>query len=111
MKAVFLSAIVIVFIFSPAAITAPESRDAAISSSTGQSQSLQGNWKINLDDEQNFSDPRYDDRSWDDIHLPGSMINYSISRGRGYAGVLWIRKKVYIDRSMSGKAMGLSLGG
>ena len=72
--------------------------------------SLAGEWKIILDDNSAFAEADYNDRYWDSFSFPGSVLHYSLDNGKGIEGVFWIRKKVFIDKKLSGKSLGLILG-
>jgi|GEM_PF-733709 len=72
--------------------------------------SLAGPWKIITGDDDRYTDPGLNVDSWDEINLPGNLIRYSKSKGKGVDGVLWIRKRIHVDKELSGEPMGLSLG-
>ncbi|HRZ29014.1 MAG TPA: PP2C family protein-serine/threonine phosphatase [Spirochaetota bacterium] len=88
----------LVFIFNVAANAAPDKI------------SLQGKWKINLEDGPEFSKPDYDDSSWDSIGLPGTIIQYALKMKKSDSGILWIRKTVRIDAESGNRKLGLILG-
>ncbi|MBU1171225.1 MAG: AraC family transcriptional regulator [Proteobacteria bacterium] len=72
--------------------------------------SLEGNWRISLDDDERFLDPNFDDSSWDSVNLPGSMIHYSLSKKGRVEGVLWLRKQFYLPSDIEKTRLGLILG-
>lgn len=72
--------------------------------------SLEGPWKINLHDSITFAAPEYDDSSWEDFNLPGSMMRYALDRTGTVAGTLWIRKTVTVDAKHPREDIGLILG-
>ncbi len=74
----------------------------------GQKTSLSGEWKVNLDDSEDFSLFEYDDSAWDTISLPGKVVPYSINKNKGIKGVCWLRKRFFIGDS--GADYGLILG-
>lgn len=77
---------------------------------SGHIVSLKGDWKICLDDDLSFSDPDYDDRGWDSISLPGSMIQYVLQKTGSASGVLWVRKQVMFPENPDEEPLGLILG-
>ena len=72
--------------------------------------SLEGPWKIRLGDDQRYAAPEYDDSSWDNINLPGSMMRYALDRTGTISGTLWIRKTITIDAKSPRDDVGLILG-
>ncbi len=76
----------------------------------GQRQSIDGTWRISLQDSMAFAAPDYNDSSWDTVRLPGSMIGYALERTGSIEGTLWIRKTIAIDANSPRDDMGLVLG-
>lgn len=72
--------------------------------------SLAGEWKILLSDDVKFARPDYDDSAWDSVIAPGSMMNYTVKKNGAITGILWLRKTIFIDRSVSKQDLGLILG-
>ncbi|HNW30280.1 MAG TPA: helix-turn-helix domain-containing protein [Spirochaetota bacterium] len=79
-------------------------------SQTEKETSLEGPWKINLHDSITFAAPEYDDSSWDNFNLPGSMMRYALERTGTVAGTLWIRKIITVDPKYPREDIGLILG-
>lgn len=72
--------------------------------------SLEGNWKISLEDQHGFSSPDFDDSGWDTISLPGSIIDYVIEKNNESHGILWLRKTVDLSSEIKKDKLGLVLG-
>jgi len=72
--------------------------------------SLAGEWKIVLGDSADYARPGFNDGSWDSFYFPGSVQLYSREKGKGYSGIFWARKKIFIDKSLAGQGLGLVLG-
>lgn len=80
------------------------------SSTVKEGISLKGDWKICTDDDRRFADPDYDDSAWDEIALPGSMIQYTLDKKNAVHGILWIRKQVIFPEKMTHMPLGMILG-
>jgi AraC-like DNA-binding protein len=76
----------------------------------GARTSIEGSWKINLHDSITFAAPEYDDSSWDNFNLPGSMMRYTVDRTGTLTGTLWIRKTITVDAKFPREDIGLMLG-
>ncbi len=72
--------------------------------------SIKGKWKIILGDKRIYSFGQYDDSTWDTIELPGNLVRYSMRKGAGYKGILWLRKSIHISKQLKGHEIGLILG-
>ncbi len=72
--------------------------------------SLEGSWKIRLEDSVTFAAPEYDDSSWETFSLPGSMMRYALDRTGSVAGTLWIRLTIPAGTRLPREDIGLVLG-
>lgn len=71
---------------------------------------VEGKWKICFGDDVKYAQAGYDDSSWDEVSLPGSMIRKASNATGELKGILWIRKSVYVDGGLSGNDLGIILG-
>ncbi|MBN1497574.1 MAG: helix-turn-helix domain-containing protein [Spirochaetes bacterium] len=76
----------------------------------GSRVSLEGTWKISLNDDPRYADPVFDDSEWDDVSLPSNLMHYVYKKTDSIHGVLWIRKKVRMGNEVRGDDLGLILG-
>ncbi len=54
--------------------------------------SLGGVWKLSFEDSPSFASPEFNDNTWQNITLPGKVINESINSHGKYKGICWLRK-------------------
>jgi hypothetical protein len=68
---------------------------------------LRGEWKFSIGDRKEWSDPRFNDKNWDNIKVPSSWENQGF---HGYDGYAWYRTTFFLPKEHSGKSFILSLG-
>lgn len=71
---------------------------------------LSGQWEISMNDDMAYSDPGFDDSSWESVDLPGSIVRPMIKKTGRDKGVCWIRKTVTVDSKVSKEDLGVILG-
>ncbi len=71
---------------------------------------LNGPWKMSMEDNPAFSDPEFDDSSWESLDLPGSLVRPMIEKTGRSIGVCWLRKTVTVDTDTRREDLGLMLG-
>jgi sialate O-acetylesterase len=68
-------------------------------------------WEIVYNPQNNaekiFTAPEYDDSGWTDITMPNVLKNFGIGY---YEGMVWMRKKISLPESYSGKDLTINLG-
>ncbi len=69
--------------------------------------SLRGYWKFRIGDREEWSDPKYDDRDWDDIQVPSRWEDAGF---HGYDGFAWYRTSIVIPETLKGQSLILQLG-
>ncbi len=69
---------------------------------------LDGAWKVMGGDSAEFARKEFDDGSWNDSILPGSLMRHVA--GRSGTGVVWVRKHFRGRREWTERGAGLSLG-
>ena len=52
-------------------------------------------------------DPAYSDKDWPTVEMPGVMNSFGIGQ---YEGIVWMRNKIILPKSFSGKDLTLNLG-
>ena len=67
---------------------------------------LNSGWKFIRQDVHGAQDPRFDDQSWSDIHLPHTWNNVDGEEGNTnyYRGIGWYRKHYSPEASQIGRA-------
>ncbi len=68
---------------------------------------LEGEWKFEIGDKEEFSSPNYDDSRWENINVPNSWENEGFP---GYDGYAWYRIAFRIDNNLRNKQLYLKLG-
>lgn len=68
---------------------------------------LSGFWKFSIGDNDRWSEPDYDDSSWENILVPKSWEDQGF---HGYDGYAWYRKKVKLPDNYSNSSLYLKLG-
>lgn len=68
---------------------------------------LRGLWKFKKGDRLRWSDPKYNDRSWDEIQVPAVWETQGYIRLDGFA---WYRKHISIDATLASDRLILMLG-
>ena len=68
---------------------------------------LRGDWKFNIGDDKSWSEPNFNDNSWDRINVPSSWEDQGYN---GYNGYAWYRKKFEVPSSINKKNVYISLG-
>ena len=68
---------------------------------------LEGDWKFELGDDSQWTNPAYDDSRWDIIYVPASWEDEGYP---GYDGYAWYRTHFRIDNRYRDRAMYLRLG-
>lgn len=89
---------------------AEETSKTAVVKTLGERTFLEGSWKIQLGDDMKYAAPEFDDRSWEEVGLPGSLMSLVHEKTGGVKGVLWLRKTVYFDYNLPKEDIGLILG-
>ena len=79
----------------------------SISQNLKQVLDLRGNWKFELGDSSEWSQPGFDDSKWDVIHVPSPWENEGYP---GYDGYAWYRKHFRVDGRFRDDPMYLRLG-
>ncbi len=110
-QAVAILALCIIFhVASNPAYPLSESRDQVQVTSVATRVSLAGPWKMRNKDVQAYAAPDYDDSTWTAVDLPGNLMPTIDRSGGGNAGILWLRKTVFIDSAVPREDIGLILG-
>ena len=68
---------------------------------------LRGTWKIDLGDNMEWADPKFNDSKWDDIKVPAAWENEGFP---GYDGYAWYRKHFTITTDLKNAAVYLHVG-
>lgn len=72
--------------------------------------SLAGTWKIEYEDKLEFAQKNFNDTSWQEITMPGSIMKTPYFILKNLSGIAWLRKNIIIDKNVKGKNIGLILG-
>ncbi len=75
-----------------------------------RSVSLNGQWSIIIGDGAEYARRDFEDREWDAITLPGSIIGHVAGKRGPASGVVWVRRHFPGNAVWDGKGAGLSLG-
>jgi hypothetical protein len=70
-------------------------------------QNLRGQWKIELGDNMEWSDPKFDDSKWDKIRVPSAWEDEGYP---GYDGYAWYRKHFTVDKEITNAEIYLQVG-
>ena len=71
---------------------------------------LDGTWKIFIGDSPEYARPGFDDSSWENVSLPGSLMRHVLDKGAPVSGVIWVRRRFSAPGEWSGSGAGLALG-
>jgi len=70
---------------------------------------ISGKWKIIYEDKVEIAKPEYNDSLASDIDLPGNWLDF-LKKNDSMAAIIWLRKSVYFDNSLSDSELILDLG-
>jgi hypothetical protein len=68
---------------------------------------LRGYWKFSIGDDMKWAKPEFDDRSWEEMRVPGSWQNEGF---HGYHGYAWYRKHFKYTPALNGRSIVLRIG-
>ncbi len=80
---------------------------SAFSMNLHRETSLEGEWKFEIGDKEEYSSPNYDDSRWEKINVPNSWENEGFP---GYDGYAWYRIAFRIETHLRNKQLYLKLG-